>query len=197
MYAFISGKLDSIYDSGIVIENCGIGYNVRVSNNVISRLPKIGADIKLFTYTHVSEDCFDLYGFLAKEDKAMFLNLIAVSGVGCKLANQILSGADASSLAIAIANKDIAMLSRIKGIGKKTAERIILELKEKVSISDMVSVEEYGFISADVAMSDAVMALVSLGFGKTEAAKAVAKARAQTDKTDILITIALKNIDKA
>lgn len=195
MYAFISGKVDSIADGLVVIDNNGIGYNVFVSSNTLTRLPKIGETVKLFTYTYVKEDTFQLYGFLYDDEKRMFLKLININGVGCKMAMGILSGVDSATLAISIANSDVTGLSRIKGVGKKTAERIILELKEKVDIADITGIDT-GSIGDDKEVNDAVAALVSLGIAKPVAFKAVMKARERTDKAEELITLALRSMDR-
>lgn len=195
MYAFISGKVDSIADGLVVIDNNGIGYNVFVSSNTLTRLPKIGETVKLFTYTYVKEDTFQLYGFLYDDEKRMFLKLININGVGCKMAMGILSGVDSATLAISIANSDVTGLSRIKGVGKKTAERIILELKEKVDIADITGIDT-GSVGDDKEVNDAVAALVSLGIAKPVAFKAVMKARERTDKAEELITLALRSMDR-
>lgn len=195
MYAFISGKVDSIADGLVVIDNNGIGYNVFVSSNTLTRLPKIGEMVKLFTYTYVKEDTFQLYGFLYDDEKRMFLKLININGVGCKMAMGILSGVDSATLAISIANSDVTGLSRIKGVGKKTAERIILELKEKVDIADITGIDT-GSVGDDKEVNDAVAALVSLGIAKPVAFKAVMKARERTDKAEELITLALRSMDR-
>lgn len=195
MYAFISGKVDSIADGLVVLDNNGIGYNVFVSSNTLTRLPKIGETVKLFTYTYVKEDTFQLYGFLYDDEKRMFLKLININGVGCKMAMGILSGVDSATLAISIANSDVTGLSRIKGVGKKTAERIILELKEKVDIADITGIDT-GSVGDDKEVNDAVAALVSLGIAKPVAFKAVMKARERTDKAEELITLALRSMDR-
>ena len=142
-----------------------------------------------------------LYGFYSKEEKAMFINLISVSGVGPKIALQILSGIDLQRLAICIVNGDAKTLSKVKGIGKKTAERIILELKEK--IADVGQGEDdsfFGLVGAETSkddiVNDAVLALVSLGISKTDAVKAVAIARQSSDKLETIITAALRSFDR-
>ena len=151
----------------------------------------------------MSEDEMSLYGFCSKEEKAMFINLISVSGVGPKTALQILSGIDLQRLAIAIVNGDAKTLAKVKGLGKKTAERIILELKEK--IADVSSGDDsegfFGLLggedtSKDEVVNDAVLALVSLGISKTEAVKAVANARTKSDKLENIITLALRSFDR-
>lgn len=199
MYAFVSGKLDYIsLDGLVVIDNHGMGYNVYVSGNTLSKMPKVGDEVKLYTYLNVKEDSLTLYGFLNFDEKRMFEKLININGVGCKMAISILSGVDSASLALAIANGDVTSLSRIKGIGKKTAERIILELKEKVDITEIVSNVTGGVevVTDSADINDAVTALVSLGIPKTEAYKAVVKASEKASGVNSLITLALRSMDR-
>lgn len=197
MYAYISGTIDSINESQVIVDNGGIGYAINASNQLLAKLPPKGSAVKIYTYTHVKEDCFELYGFGTVEDKSMFLKLISVSGVGCKSALQILSNIDVSTLTFAIAGGDVKALSGVKGIGKKTAERIIIELKEKVNINefDTASLAIDGSVNIGDAISDeAVMALVALGIGKSEAVKAVTNARKLSDSTEKIITLALRSL---
>lgn len=196
MYAFISGKIDFVGEGLVVIDNNGIGYNLFVSNNVLTALPKIGENVKLITYTQVKEDAFSLYGFLHMEEKIMFEKLININGVGCKIALQILSGIDSTTLAVAIANADISALTRIKGVGKKMAERIVLELKEKVDIKELTKSESGIKMTMSEEINDAITALVSLGIAKSDAYKAVMKASEKTSGTNQLITLALRAMDK-
>lgn len=196
MYAYISGYIYHKGVTNVVIENNDIGYEISVSTDCISRLPSQGEKVRLFTYMQITDDAHTLYGFIDPNEKEMFIKLISISGIGCKLALQVLSGITTTNLAIAIANKDLKLLSQIKGIGKKTAERIILELKEKVDLSEFDTTDALSVNLKDEQMKDAIMALISLGIGKTEAVNAVAKARELTDKTDKLITIALRSLDK-
>lgn len=199
MYAFIKGKLDSLGEGFVVIDNNGIGYNIQVSNDVLHRLSgKIaGEEVKLYTYTNVKEDAFELFGFDNLESKNMFIKLIAVSGVGCRSALQILSGMDTASLAVAIAEGDVKALSSVKGIGKKTAERIIVELKEKVDVTDLKRLPLFGasIPSDDTVSDEAVLALVALGINKNDAVRAVAKARESADTTEKVITLALRSLN--
>lgn len=197
MYAFISGIVDSIDSSGaVVIDNNGIGYNVNVSLNTISNLPKVGEKIKLYTYTHIKEDAFSLFGFASKNEKAMFVKLIDINGIGPKMALGILSGIDTTALAVAVANNDVKSLSSIKGVGKKTAERIILELKEKVDISELGGSSAPMIGAQTKEINDAIEALVALGISKNDAYRAVQKASKKTSDTNALITLALRGLDK-
>ena len=199
MYAFISGKLDYINQDGtVVVDNNGIGYNIMVTGNTLSKLPRLGESVKLYTYTHIKEDIFALYGFLYNDEKVMFQKLININGVGCKMAIGILSGVDSTTLAVSIASSDVTSLSKIKGVGKKTAERIILELKEKVDITEYTSVSAIGgaTISQNMEINDAVTALVSLGISKADAFKAVLKASETATSTNAMITLALRGMDR-
>lgn len=196
MYAYISGTIDSINESQVIIDNGGIGYAINASNHLLAKLPPKGSPIKIFTYTHVKEDCFELYGFGTTDDRDIFLKLISVSGVGCKSALQILSNIDVTALICAIANGDVKALSGVKGIGKKTAERIIIELKEKVHL-DVTNATDGEMLTigiGDAIADEAVMALVALGIGKAEAIKAVGAARKLSDSTEKIITLALRSL---
>lgn len=197
MYAFITGTLASADAAAVVIENNGIGYEIFVSSATLSSAGSVGSRIKLYTYLHVSDDAMKLYGFYSQEEKAMFLKLISVSGIGPKVALQILSGTDVRTLAIAIVNGDAKTLSRIKGIGKKTAERVILELREQVE-GDAVSGEPLVGIGGDGMGQEAAAVLVSLGMSRTDAVKAVNKVMAggKASSLEALITLALRSVDK-
>ena len=197
MYAFISGIIDYIDPNGIVvIDNNGIGYNVNVSLNTLSDLPSKGEKTKLYTYTHIKEDAFSLYGFTSLSEKNMFIKLIDISGVGPKMALGILSGITGAALAVAVANNDVKSLSSIKGVGKKTAVRIILELKEKVDItaSDFAGSNTSINISSSKEINDAIEALVALGITKNDAIKAVQKASETAKDTNAIITLALRSM---
>ncbi|MEG1645831.1 MAG: Holliday junction branch migration protein RuvA [Clostridia bacterium] len=193
MYAFIEGKIEYVKDNLIVINNNGIGYNVRVTVNALEKLNKEKA--RVYTYLNVTQDGMALYGFYSLDEKAMFEKLITVTGVGPKMAIQILSGMDLNNLLLAIANKDVKMLSQTKGVGKKTAERIILELKGSISFDE--SGEDITINGAvDNNLSDAIDVLVGLGINKAEAYKAVKIASQTTKETNALITLALRSLDR-
>lgn len=195
MYAFISGKVVSANEGQIVLENNGVGYLLTVSGNTLATAGTIGATLQLHTYLQVKEDIFALYGFSTLEEKKFFLKLIDISGIGPKLAMQILSGCDLNTLAAAIATGDVKTLTKIKGLGKKTAERIILELRGTYNKNDvdtlLSSVTDSGQ-SSDI--SDAVFALVQLGVTKTEAVKAINSASEKVSGVEKLISYALRNM---
>ncbi len=184
MIAYIKGILTEVYEDGIVVETGSIGYNIMVSGNVIGMLPGIGSEVKIHTYTHVREDAFLLYGFLTKDDLEIFKKCITVSGIGPKGALAILSVMDADSLRFAIISGDAKAIAKAPGVGARTAERLILELKDKVKIEDTLVGHEIamGNTSAmqgveatgvNAMKKDAVEALVALGYSSAEALKAV------------------------
>lgn len=191
MYAYIIGRLVSEDANGIVLENNGIGYAICVSSNAAVKFRSEKGNIKVFTHLSVKEDEMSLYGFYSEEERDMFIRFISVSGVGAKTAIQILSGMRLSDLAIAIATCDVSAFAKIKGIGKKTAERIVLELKDKVSpLSVLSSAEDAPITGAE---QEAELALISLGFNKSEARKAV-KAVENKDSVEAIIASALKRL---
>lgn len=180
MIAYVNGIIDDITEENTVIDVGGVGYNVKISADTAARLPGIGEPVKLYTYTNVKEDAFQLFGFLSKNDLEIFKKCITVNGIGPKGALSILSVLDADSLRFAIMSGDAKAISRAPGIGARTAERLILELKDKIKIDDtMISreIDSYdasGAAAADSAQKkEAVAALVALGYGQAESVKAV------------------------
>lgn len=198
MYAFIKGEMVSAKNGIIVLENNGIGYEFNVSATTMVKANSQGKEIKLFTYLNHKDDCMILYGFYNLEEKNMFLKLITISGVGPKAAMSILSGIDLPTLVTAIVTKDIKTLSKVKGIGKKTAERIVLELKESIAKENIDSAD-MDFLTAtneimDDDTADAVLALRGLGIGQKEAIKAIKKVKNTANGIEELIAKALKNL---
>ncbi len=198
MIGYIKGTVLYNSDGTVLIENNGIGYEVACSNSAYVKLVNDGKG-ELFTYMAVREDGVYLYGFSSIEEKNMFLKLITVSGVGPKMGITVLSNMDIGSLAVAIATSDVKTLSKVKGLGKKTAERIILELREKVSCLDLpekttsktVKVEEPKVKVDD----DAVIALMSLGLSRQECIRLLTKATENGLTTiEEQIAFAIKNI---
>jgi Holliday junction DNA helicase RuvA len=194
MYAFISGRVVFASEGQVVIENNGIGYQIMVSNATLAVSNIIGETKQLHTYFYVKEDIFALYGFATIEEKNMFLKLIAISGVGPKLALQVLSGIEPRQLALCIVTNDLKTLSKIKGIGKKTAERIVLELREGIADEEILVTDSSISVINDDVVSDAVLALQSLGISKNEAYKAVIKAREKSSMLEEIITLALRGL---
>lgn len=180
MFAYINGILEDYDLEQAVVDVQGVGFNVKISTDTASRLPGIGEMVKLYTYTLVREDAFQLYGFLSKNDLQIFKQCITVNGIGPKGALAILSVLDADSLRFAIMSGDAKAISKAPGIGARTAERLILDLKDKITIDDTLinkEINQYATVTTGKADSaekqEAVAALVSLGYGQSEALKAV------------------------
>ena len=180
MIAYVNGIIDDITEDNVVVDVGGVGMNVKISADTASRLPGVGEPVKLYTYTSVREDAFWLYGFLSRNDLEIFKKCITVSGIGPKGALSILSVLDADSLRFAIVSGDAKAIARAPGVGVKTAERLILELRGKLDIDDaMIGREAAGYGAAHTVTGDtpqkreAIAALVSLGYGQAESLKAV------------------------
>ena len=179
MIAYVKGIIEDITEDNAVIDVNGIGYNVKISADTASRLPGIGEAVKLYTYTCVREDAFQLFGFLTRSDLEIFKKLITVNGIGPKGGLAILSVMDADDLRFAIMSGDAKAISKAPGIGAKTAQRVILDLKDKISIDDEMINREIAQGSAVSLRADtpqkqeAIAALVSLGYGQAESTKAV------------------------
>ena len=194
MINFILGKIEEKTENSLVINCNNMGFEVFVSTNTIISSGNIGDIAKLYTFLNVKEDEMSLYGFLTKEEKNMFLKLITVSGVGPKLALTVLSGLTLSALSVAIKSADIKLLSTIKGLGKKTAERIALELKDKVDILGYTETSEDIVLNSNI-VDEATEALVALGLNKNEAYR-LAKLNAQnSDTTEDIIRKAFQNLN--
>ncbi len=195
MIGYLKGNIIDEKNNVVIIETNGVGYEVTCSQSVYQKLlsEKYGA---AYIYTAVREDGIFLYGFISLEEKEMFLKLISVSGVGPKMGITVLSSMSLSTLALCIAKGDVKTLSGVKGLGKKTAERIILELKEKM---EGVDAETGEIIAPEEVLgdneNDAIVALSTLGFTRGESVTAVKKAKAQGLKTvEQILAFALKNI---
>lgn len=179
MIAYVHGVIEDIAEDNVVLDVGGIGYNVRISADTAARLPGEGESVRLYTYTLVREDAFLLYGFLTRNDLDIFKKCITVNGIGPKGALAILSVMDADSLRYAIMTGDTKAISRAPGIGARTAERLILDLKDKIKPDDVLIGREIAETAAQSPMADspqkreAVEALVSLGYGRTESVRAV------------------------
>ncbi|MCI8989064.1 MAG: Holliday junction branch migration protein RuvA [Clostridia bacterium] len=196
MIGYVKGKILNVSPDSVLIETAGgIGFEIICSYSAFSLLSG-KSEGALYTYLQVSENGTALYGFSSQEEKNMFLKLITVSGVGPKSGISVLSGLNAADLAAAIATSDVARLSQVKGLGKKTAERIILELREKVSAPSVSgSVKGSPVIAVSHGDEDAVVALMTLGFTRAESERAIAKARAQgADTIEEIIGTALKSM---
>lgn len=200
MIAFLVGTIEQKYENTLLMDVNGVGYELLISNNTLVSLPMEGETAKVLTYLQISENAgVCLYGFANEEEKMMFLKLISVSGVGPKMAITILSGMKLSDLMVAIATEDCNLLSKIKGLGKKTAERICLELKDKVSANTLPlidGVDVAGGAYNENALNDAVETLISLGVNKNEAYR-LARSKASADATaEEIILKALRELGR-
>ncbi|HBM81274.1 MAG: Holliday junction branch migration protein RuvA [Clostridiales bacterium] len=196
MIDYIKGTFEDSGKDYIVIDNNGIGYKIFVSSSTIAKINQLNASIKIYTYFHVREDAVVLFGFLTKDELDMFELLISVTGVGPKAALSILSVLAPSKLALAIAGNDIKSLTSVPGVGSKTANRIILELKDKIDIDSMVTKDADIAVSEDDALSEAVGALVALGYNIAEANASVANVDRQGKDAESIVKAALKNLMK-
>ena len=201
MIAFVKGTIDDITEENVVIDTGNIGYNVKISTGTAALLPGIGAEVKLYTYTSVREDAFNLFGFLSRDDLEIFKKLITVNGIGPKGGLAILSVMSADNLRFAIMSGDAASIAKAPGIGKKTAERVILDLKDKVSLEDTLIHRQMQETSQAPGMADqhaaneAVEALVALGYSAADALHAVKSVQVTEDMdVEALLKLALKNM---
>lgn len=196
MIGFVNGILRYKGDGVVVVECGGIGYEVYLTNSAFYNLPDIDEPVKLFTWMLVKEDEMSLFGFESLEEKSLFLQLISVSGVGAKTALQILSGVKQKDLVNAIVGEDTNFISKIKGIGKKTAERIVLELKDKLNPYEYVlPLFEAQTQTDPSAINDAVVVLTSLGISKQQASLLARKVSQAGDTAEDIVAKALKNKD--
>ncbi len=196
MYSYISGVVDETDTTAIVVENNGIGYYIQCPSSVLNNVTS-GQKVKIYTYQHVREDAIILFGFISKEDRTMFLRLISVSGIGPKLALQILSSLSAGDLAMILVGGDASALTKVPGIGKKTAQRLILELREKVDNDELVSATvQKGSAPQTSMITDAIYALAALGYSSQEATKAVEAVAPDCKDTESIIRAVLKNLDR-
>lgn len=197
MYNFITGEIVNKSEGLVIIENNGIGYEIRISMTTLDTLPAAGKIARVYTFLNVREDEMSLYGFATIEEKCMFLKLTEVSGIGPKVALSILSGIRLSDLAVAIKTEDLKLLSTIKGIGKKTAERMVLELKDKI---DLVGYElaknqkEEENINMS-AVDEATEALISLGINKNEAYRLARENAKNSQNAEDIVRKAFQNLN--
>ncbi len=177
MYAYIKGVLEEVFEDSIIIENQGIGYRVRVPMRVLDELPMRGSSMKIFTYLYVREDAFSLLGFFTRGELSMFQLLLNVSGIGPKGALAILSTLSPNDIRFAVMSSDDKAIAKAPGIGKKSAQRLIIELKDKVSMEDALeSFDPEAVIvpdSTSVVKKEAIEALVALGYRSSDAAKTI------------------------
>lgn len=207
MYAYLKGTLEEVTEDNIVVEVNGIGYNVKVSTTTADLLPGLGNEIKIYTYTLVREDTFSLYGFLTRDDLEIFKKLITVNGIGPKGGLAILSVMSADALRFAIMAGDAKSIAKAPGVGAKTAERVILDLRDKISLEDTLhglgSANDIrntttntltdGGVLDNTMKKEAIEALVALGYSASDATTAVKKVEITEDTTvESLLKLALK-----
>ena len=189
MYEYLKGKLDSVQEDYLVIDVNGVGYKVFTSQNTI-RNAVVDTSIKIFTQLIVKEDDMIIYGFYTRDELHMFKLLITVSGVGPKAAVSLLNHYKSQDIALAIISNDVVKLTKAQGIGKKTAERIILELKDKIDAGSAIAVQGEDSFGGDV--SQVIEALTSLGYSYSDAAQAVSKLKDKEAPINTMIKEALR-----
>ena len=196
MIAHIQGIVSEKNTDNCVIDVSGVGFELSVSSSTLSQLPKLGESAKLYVYMAVREDAMELYGFFTKEEKKMFLRLISVTGIGPRTALGVLSALSVHDLSVALVTGDAAALARAPGIGKKTAQRLVLELKDKVDNDDLTGKgTQTTFVpAAKSAEAEAIEALMALGYASNEAAKAVSEVAGQADTTGEVVRLALRRL---
>ena len=180
MYSYIKGTLEETMEDKIVVDNHGIGSNINVPARVLDALAPVGSEVKVYTYLNVKEDAFSLYGFLTKDDIKVFQLLLGVGGIGPKGALAILSVMSTDDLRFAVMGGDAKASAKAPGVGGKTAQRVILELKDKLNIEDVFEEKDMPQVSGGVpetktVKSEAVQALVALGYSSSEALSVLSK----------------------
>lgn len=199
MYSYIRGILAEIEEDALVVEANGVGYHIFTTGQTFSHLPSLGEEVRVYTYLNVREDAMQLFGFLGKDELRVFKLLLGVSGIGPKGALAILSVMTTDDLRFAVLGEDAKAIARAPGVGVKTAQRLILELKDKLHLEDALEQtfgqEEPAREKAKGAKNEAVQALVALGYSSSEALKALngIEITEETDVEDIL-KMALKNM---
>lgn len=200
MYSYIKGVLEELEEDAIVVETGGIGYHIYTTGQTFSRLPSLGDEVKIYTYLYIREDAMLLYGFCSKDELRVFKLLLGVSGIGPKGALAILSVMTTDDLRFAVLGDDAKTIAKAPGVGVKTAQRLILELRDKLSIEDafeekLSQAEDTARDRAKGAKNEAVQALVALGYSSSEALKALGGIEI-TEETDVedLLKAALKNM---
>ena len=192
----IKGELTYTDPQFVVVENSGIGFKCFTSLTTVKNVGKIGSTVNLYTYLSVKEDALDLFGFSTLEELNSFKLLITVSGVGPKAAVSVLSELSPEKLALAIASSDVKSITKANGVGRKTAERIVLELKDKtgsLSQTDFSSAASAASVAEDSAAGEAVAALVALGFSQSDAAVTVGQMD-QSLSADEMIRLGLRQL---
>lgn len=197
MISHLHGELQLIEPNSVVIDVNGVGYKVKVPASVAAKLPPLNEKVRLLTIQVVREDDISLYGFLSKEERHLFSLFLSVSGIGPKLAMALISGFSIDRLVSAVAQGDVAILSSISGVGKKTAERIVVELREKIGKTYAINPAEMaaGMKGEQTVVADSISALISLGYSPREAREAITRVEA-SEKTSVeeILKEALKSL---
>jgi len=173
MITFLEGILDEKEPAHVVLNVGGVGYEVVISLNSYDRLPTPGETVRLLIHDHIREDEHRLFGFMTADERRVFTLLLGVSGIGPKIALSALSGMTVREIKVAIKDGDVKRLSSISGIGKKTAERMIIELRDKFGAGEILAASTTGQSETDIKLRDAILALISLGYKRTEAQELV------------------------
>ena len=197
MYAHIDGILCEKEADRLVIDCGGVGYELTVSAATLQQAPALGERMKCYTVLSVREDDMELFGFYSKEERSMYQKLRGVNGVGPRIALAILSTLSVRDLSVALVTGDAAALARAPGIGKKTAQRLVLELKDKVDNQELggvgAAISPEAVPGGDAA-GEAIEALMALGYASSEAAKAVSRVSGEAQRADEIIRLALKSM---
>lgn len=202
MISYIKGEITFNEGDTLVVENNGIGYEITVPNFSAQKLLSKGGEVTVYTYMSVREDGISLFGFESREEKAFYQKLISVSGIGPKAAISILSSITPSELVTAVLSSDAAAIAKAPGVGKKTAQRVILELKDKIGSGDIAEMFDMGsdISSASAATGDdraeAAEALVALGYSRSEAVKAVSKVYVPDMDVQKILSAALRELSR-
>ena len=199
MISYIKGELVEVTENSIVLDHQGMGFSIMMPGSILDKLPQIGSELKVHTYLYVKEDILDLYGFLTRDDLKIFKLLITVNGIGPKGALAILSALSPDDLRFAVLAGDAKTISKAPGIGSKTAQKLIIELKDKLKIEDVLDGAGKGYVSqdnmADTASAEAVMALTSLGYSAADATRAVRMVEnVQSMDSEAILKAALKKL---
>lgn len=194
MIGYIQGILKEKDYNNVTVDCNGIGYQIMVTNSCMANMPDLEQEVKIYTYLHVREDEMSLYGFVSPEEKRLFLQLITVSGVGSKTALQILSAERMGAIINSIINEDSSVIASCKGIGKKVAEKIIVELKDKIRPLDYILPNESIFTQSNEFIEDAVVVLTSLGLSKNQATKMAREVAKENDTAEDIVAKVLHNM---
>lgn len=199
MISYIKGELVEVTENSIVLDHGGMGFSIMMPGSILDKLPPVGSELRVHTYLYVKEDVLDLYGFLTKDDLKVFRLLITVNGIGPKGALAILSSMTPDDLRFAVLAGDSKTISKAPGIGSKTAQKLIIELKDKLKIEDVLESSAGGDVPqssmSDTAAAEAVMALTTLGYSAADATRAVRMVEnAESMDSEAVLKAALKKL---